>query len=412
MTTSNPVTLGPWKGMNNRLDSRSLPPDLFRNAVNVIFNDAGMVQFPGFGKTQVYSGTKIHSLYRSGDTTLFVENGVLKRLNSDYTATVLRSGMGHTKCFYASVGNLTYFCNQVVTGKYDALTGICSEWGTPTPPRQPDLSVSSTGCLYGGTYRIALTWIADGSESGTGLSKRITVPAGGGINLSNFPVPPSYVTHVCVYVSDVNGKDKFWQGDYPANTSYVHVGYSVLTIPLTTQFASPPRPKSILAEFNGRIYYKDGNKVYYTSTRNYGLQKANQYWTFDGEVKNIQALPPVLYIHTDNALFSVTGIDAEGSPPQLNRIKNYGATEGTSISSTDDELCYGFTDRGFVQYNANGSVVELNWKDVATPSFKNGCATLLEQDGSRYLLFAGTGGQQNPLADSAYNASELIRGSL
>jgi hypothetical protein len=151
--TLKPVSLKGWMGMNNRLSDRMLPPDKLRNAVNVRFADNGEVIFPGWAKTKIYSGTNVHSLYKNGATTLFVENGTLKLLNNDHTAAVLRTGMGDTKCFYTSIANVTYFCNQAVTGKFDALTGICSEWGTPSPPRQPDCSVSLTGGIYAGDYR-------------------------------------------------------------------------------------------------------------------------------------------------------------------------------------------------------------------------------------------------------------------
>jgi hypothetical protein len=57
-------------------------------------------------------------------------------------------------------------------------------------------------------------------------------------------------------------------------------------------------------------------------------------------------------------------------------------------------------------------VVELSYENNALPRFKQGCATLLEQDGTKYLLFSGTNGTQNPLADAVYNTAELARGAL
>jgi hypothetical protein len=414
--TLKPVSLKGWMGMNNRLSDRMLPTDKLRNAVNVRFADNGEVIFPGYGKTKIYSGTNVHSLYKNSATTLFVENGTLKLLNNDHTATVLRTSMGDTKCFFTSIANVTYFCNQAVTGKFDALTGICSEWGTPSPPRQPDCSVSLTGGIYAGDYRVAITWIGS-EESGTGMGRRIAIPDGGGIVVDNFPVPPSFVKKVAVYVSSVNGEELYWYGDYPANVQYVHIGRltpkGVLpTLLLMTQFGYPPRPQGTISQYQGRIYYKAGNRLYYTDIRRYGLQRANAYFTFDSDIKLILSIPPFLFVQTELGLASITGIDAEGSVPQYNLIKNYGAAANTEILAPDDQLAYGFTDYGFVQYNADGSVVELSYENNALPRFKQGCATLLEQDGTKYLLFSGTNGTQNPLADAVYNTAELARGSI
>ncbi len=413
---SKPVTIGPFKGINNRLADRMLPSGILRNAVNVVFDDAGLAHFPGWGKTKVYNGTNIHSL--CNHLPLFVENGTLKILNADYTATALRSGMGSSEVFYTTVGNITFFCNEAVTGKYDANTRTVSEWGVDRPSRQPDCAASQVGGLYAGDYRVAITWFgSDSVESGTGMGRRVTVPEGGGINVSNFPVPPAYVTKVGVYVSSVNGKDLYWYGDYIREINYVNIGRLTAqgvepAIALTTQFCYPPKPRKMISAFNGRIYYAQGNKVFYTNPHNYGLQKPLQYWMFEGEVLAIHSVPPMLFVQTDEALNSITAIDNGEAPPQFNRIKNYSGTPGVTVHGSDDASAYSYTDNGFIQCNNDGTVAELSFKDNALPSFSKGAITIVERNGTKYLVFSGTDGTQNPLADAAYNAAELIRGSL
>ncbi len=410
------ITLGGFKGMNNRASERALPSDKLRNCVNALIDNEGLIHSPGWGKTKVYNGTKVHSLYNH--VPLFVDNGVLKLLNDDYTATTLRTGMGDSKVFYTTVGQYTYFCNEVATGKYDALTRTVSEWGVDRPTRQPNCEASSIGGMYAGDYRVAITWLgSDGkTESGTGMGRRIAVPEGGGINLSNFPAAPAYVTKVAVYVSSVNGKDLYWYADYPANVDYVHIQHltpqGVLpSIPLTTQFAYKPRPQGQIAEFNGRIYYIVDNYLYYTTTRNYNLRRANERLPFDSKVLSIHSVPPFLYAHTEQSLNSITAIDAEGSAPQFNRIKNYACTPGT-VHGADDNLSYSYTDNGFISCSGDGSVQELSFTDNALPAFAKGAITIVEQYGTKFLIFSGTNGTQNPLADKAFNLAEIARGSL
>jgi hypothetical protein len=408
------ITLGPFiKGMNNKLSDRALPPDKLYNAINVLFDDAGLIHFPGWGKTKIYNGTNIHSL--SG--MLFVENGSLKILNRDNTATVLRSNIGNTPCFYTTIADTTYFCNQVTTGKFKG--GIVSEWGVDRPAHQPDCNVSSIGGMFAGNYRLALTFIgSDGIESGTGMGRRIAVPDGAGIRVDNIPAMPDYVTGFKIYVSSVNGKDMYWYGSYDKNISYVHIGRLnqdgvIPTIPCAVQFAYKPKPTSLICEHLGRVYMAQGNKLYYTEAHNPNLQKPFNYFEFDGDIKTLQSAPPFLFVHTDEALFSVTQIDTEGVPPQLNRIKNYSATFGASVHGKDDNLSFSYTDNGFIQVNGeDGSVSQLTYDENALPLFETGTIGLIEQDGTKYLIFSATDGVQNPLANAEYNTAELARLSL
>jgi len=227
-----------FSGMDNKARPEALPKDKLRNAVNVIFDDDGNIQFPRPGKTIRYAGN-CHSVYENKFNTLFVEDGALKRLNNDNTATSLLSTWGNSRTFYTIVGDIIYCSNDgYASGKVH--NGIASEWGTARPPRQPDCFPIATGDMYAGDYRVAITWIAD-EESGTGMGKRVTVQDGGGIRVTNLPVPPAYVTGFAIWVSSVNSKDMYLYGEYGIDIAEVHIGRltadGVLpTVPLTTQF--------------------------------------------------------------------------------------------------------------------------------------------------------------------------------
>ncbi len=406
----------PVNGMNNRVSIETLPQatedipwSKARNAVNCVFDDRGRIQFPRPGKTLKYAGD-CKWVYKGPNITLFVEDGVLKKLNSDNTATTVKTGVGDSRMSYTTVENTTYWANALISGKVSS-AGVASEWGVQRPSRQPDVSVLSTGGLHAGSYRVAITWIgSDGLESGAGPGARVEVPAGGGIHLTNFPVPPSYVTGVAVYVSSVNSKDFYLYGEYSASINDVVIFYKVCTIPLQTQFMFPPIPRAEIIAHYGRIYYVVGKRLYFTAPTKYGLQRKNSYWAFDSDIQVVATTPKVLFVGTQNQVVKITEIDGEG-PAIFETLKDYGAVRGSVAYDPNGVSAYFMTTHGIVAVSPEG-VDELNYKDVAIPFFTSGVTTITERDGVKLLTFIGQGGAQNPLADDEYNTSELARGSL
>jgi len=406
----------PVNGMNNKVSIETLPQPTedipwskARNAVNCIFDDRGRIQFPRPGKTLKYAGD-CSWVYKGPNITLFVEGGSLKRLNSDNTAAVVKSGVGDSRMSYTTVENLTYWANAVTSGKVTS-AGVASEWGVQRPPRQPDVAALSTGGLHAGSYRVAITWIgSDGLESGAGPSARVEVPAGGGIHVNNFPAPPSYATKVALYVSSVNSKDLYLYEEYPATVNDAVVFFKECTIPLRTQFMFPPLPRAEVLAHYGRIYYVVGKRLYYTLPANYGLQRKNSFWAFDSDIQVIASTPKVLFVGTLNRVVKITEIDGEG-PPVFETLKDYGAVKGSVAYDPNGVSAYFMTTHGLVAVSPEG-VEELTYKDVAIPFFTSGTTSVTERDGVKLLTFIGQGGTQNPLADDEYNTSELARGSL
>lgn len=403
-----------FSGMNNRAGPESLPGGTkeeparkLRNAINVQFDNAGKLLMPRAGKTLRYAGTAVHSLYVSAVMTLFVEDGELKQLNADNTATTLKSGMGHARVSYTAVGDTVYFANSITSGK--VRNGVASSWGTARPPRQPECIALASGEMLAGEYRVAITWIAD-EESGSGMGKRVTVGAGGGIRLTNFPVPPAEVTAIGVYVSSVNGKALYLYGEFPANSQEIYLERKLATIPLTTQFGFVPAPVGLVVAHYGRIYYSRGARLYATEQRRYGLQKANAYWLFDSDIQTVVSCPGILYIGTQCRIYKVMNIDGDGAP-LLEVLQDCGTTRGSECYDPDGVSGYFMSDRGFIKATPEG-LVELTHDQVAMPFFEVGAMTVIERDGLSYLVGAFQDGEQNNLANTAYNAGELARNSL
>jgi hypothetical protein len=403
-------------GMNNRAKITALPGPTrenpfgkYRNAENVVFDNAGQLVFPCPGKTLVYAGN-VSWVHEGKFVTVFLEDGILKRLNSDNTATTLKTGFGTALPAVTYAGDVMYISNGTGRGKVDR-NGNYYPWGTPRPPRNPDVTAVTYGGMYEGRYRVAITWIgAQGDESGCGNGKQVEVSEGGGIHLTNFPSPPSGVDKVAVHVTSVNGKDLYLYGEYDATLSDITLTRKDCTIPLMTQFSYVPMPEDIICFHYGRIYYPRGRYLYWTMTRRLGNQTVRSYWTFDSNVTLVVSVPGALYVGTEKRIWRVSNIDVDGAAAVMDIVKECGCDKATAVYD-DEKTAFFKTHRGYVRATSEG-LFELTFDDVAMPIFERGSTTLIDHDGSRYLVGVFQNGTQNELADAAYSAAELARGSL
>jgi len=370
-------------------------------------DDTGNIQIPRAGKTIQYTATGCHSFFKTSFISLFVENGTLKRLNDDNTAATLVTGMGDSRVSYTVVAETIYFSNELKTGQIK--NGAALEWGSERPPYQPTLSTFVGGMLYAGEYRVAITWIGQ-EESGTDNSALIAVNEGDGITLSNFPTPPAYVDMVGVYVSSLNGSDLYLYGEYRANVDNVSVIFKKSTIPLDTQFKFKPRPINTIVAHYGRIYYPLGDKLYRTDAHRYGLQSPGNYWQFDSNIQTVSSVPGAIYVGTEKRIYKITDIDGD-SAANVVQLKDYGTVKYSECYDPDKLMAYVMSDRGFLKLAPDG-IIEMSYDHVAIPFFDKGSMSLVEYDGTRYLVGSFTNGEQNPLANKDYNVAELARGSL
>ena len=70
----------------------------------------------GYPSAASYSGTAIHSLWAENDVCLFVQNGDLKSLSAAFSATTIKSGVGHARMNYVRPTSDIYLTNNSVIG--------------------------------------------------------------------------------------------------------------------------------------------------------------------------------------------------------------------------------------------------------------------------------------------------------
>jgi hypothetical protein len=414
-----------FKGINNRLDDTRLPmpskedPRLpLRNAINVDIGSDGQLIFPGWGTTRAYTATDAHSWYEYEDAYgygLFVDNGSLKRLNSDNTATTLDT-VQNLPMSYTVLGEQVYYSNGIDSGIYE--NGSVKPWGIPNPPRQPDATATPTGGLYAGEYRIAITWLVGSGdhylESGTYESESVTVAEGGGIRLTNFPTPPAEIDKVAVYVSSVNSEELYLYDkdydQYPAGVSEVAIVNYLCALPLESQFAVKPEPGVCLTVHNGGIFWIEGTRVHYTEPHSVHLYRAGNYFDLEHEVLALVSIKTgPLYVQSINGLYAISGIYSPEGPAAPAKVRTYNGCKLYNVAyHPDNNEAAIYTDAGFVRITGEG-VKDLNVNEFASPHFEIGTIAYQEMNGFMKLVFCGRNGEVSRSQHASYTAEETAR---
>lgn len=394
------IKLESFKGMDNRHRAESLPEGFLRDLINIDVDDGGKLSLR-LGSARLYAGDT-HSL----DGDFFVEGGDLKLLNSDFSATLLESGVGDKAMDYTTIDDTTYFSNGVMTGKVQGTE--VTRWGVQPPPVQPVATPVTTGGLFAGDYQYAITWKDyAGEESGTGNAGLVTVEEGGGIQLTKFVTPPTNIEKIAVYVTQHDSETLYLYAEYPRTLADVTISKGISDVPLTTQHGFPPEPCDIIQEHYGRIYLAKGNVVQFTEALIYGMVKPDNFLQFEADVNLIVSLPGMLYIVTDTDTHRFSNIDGEAFPVLVD-VKPYGGTKGTLSYDTTTKTAFWLSDKGIVAANSEG-ISELHYANVAISKFEKGATTIVEKDGVKKLVGSFQQGTASPLLDSKFKADEIMR---
>jgi hypothetical protein len=158
------ITFKNFKGINNVAEPINLELDELVEASNIDIDSDGRAKRRG-GYTKKYTPSdKVHSLWSNDRICLFIEGATLKRLNTDYTATIIRSNVSNLPMEYVDVNENVYYSNASVNGWIDSF-GSDNQFTTPTDNFK---AVPPTGQhieYYNGRIYIAKNetiWFTDG----------------------------------------------------------------------------------------------------------------------------------------------------------------------------------------------------------------------------------------------------------
>jgi hypothetical protein len=389
-----------FKGIRNTDSPERFATGELETAVNVDINNSGSI-LSREGLTTV-SATACHSLFSEGGATFLAQDINLKSVASDLTLTQLATLSNEDPISYARSGPTTYYSNGTDTGKIVGSTRY--NWGVEIPSQQPTATAVS-GDLPPGRYMFAITYRrSDGHESGTGLAGLIELPTGGGIFFSDIQSSTDpFVFDIIVYLSSPNGEVLYKAFVIPNGiTSAFYTSDSLdLTIPLTTQFAGPPPPGTIVREFNGGMYVVVDDMIYFSDAYQPELFRLDtNFLRLPHQVGMLECVNSGLYVATVDADDgAATWYFAGGRPDQMVpvRLFDYGVIAGTAVQTLASFLETNLegesrgeqaglaviwaTRHGICVGRDGGAAVNLTEVKYSMPSAESGAAYVKQADG-------------------------------
>lgn len=412
-----------FSGINNVDAHSTLQNGELTRGINIDIDAKGKITRRQ-GYTKRYNGTNIHSLWSNESITLFVEDGTLKQLNSDYSADSIRTGVSRFgKVYYEDINGDVYYSDGKVTGVVKT-DGSHAPMSTPIPTTRPVLT-STTGVLPAGRYGVVFTAVDSlGRESGATFSTYIDLADVGGINVQGLPVSHGEsVTHYNIYCTTANGAVFYLSSAVATGATY----YEINTLPSTghalrTQFMDMMPAGTHLCQHGGRLFVAKDNVLYFSQPFQYGLTNLfTDFIMMPSRILMVISVEDSLYISDESNIYLLTGTDINQSQMQMKA--HYPAIEGTAVKldqrvfgadgqnglvamwMSEAGLCAGLQGGSFRNLTETKYVPRVG--DLANAMFR-------QQDGkNQYIGVSRTrDGEQNRIYTSDVAVAEVIRNGV
>lgn len=373
------------KGVDNRAPDHDVPDGALRDAVNVDIRTSGKV-VSRKGVEQMLALPGAHSIYADDERMVWADADTLYMCREDLLPVeLLTNSLLSTRLSYVTVNGEIFFSNEYINGKITA-ADVYAPWGIAVPTSAPTGSGTTVETLDR-LYNVACTFVtATGEESGAGPHTSVLCGDTPTIRVSNLPQPTdSRVTHIRVYVTNIDGKVYYRQTDVPVGlTSVLLSGFFANGAPLRTQFNSPPPPGQLLTYLNGIIYIASGNTIWHTEPLNYNLaDNAGNFFMHSQRITLLTAVPDGLYVSSEHTYF-YSGVGTD----DVKRVEvlPYKAVEGAAMRVVDTTDVMWFSERGFVRATKGGQVKNLTEDQLAVPAYTTGAMGTDVTDGHQSVV--------------------------
>ena len=420
------VKLAPIIGVNNTAKEHSVPDGYVRAAENVDVDSSGKVsRRKGYQKRADLIGAR--SLYAVEDESFAVIAvgawlGVLKDNSIKFVAV----------CHPFNDVSSAQVLDDVVCSDGEQWVrvsddGAAAFW-TEQPDRQPTVTVVP-GSLTPGAYLIAATFVDEnGRESGCAGAVKVSVQAGGSLQLTNVPVAADASTKTNIYVSEPNGSSLYRVASVRTTATTIDTvtrGGKALD----TQFMSWLTPGDVVAYGHGRLVSAKANVMYFSEPMQTGLcNAAHSYVVFKDPVDMIVAVGTANY----GGWFVAAGKrtywldNADISKAQRSIAVPHGAVRGTCVLVDSDTLgiegigamttksAYWMADNGAFYVGAQGGIVSAapSKHFVGASGAENGASVVRSVDGTRQIVTTVRGGKQDSLSVSDTIAATEYRNGV
>jgi len=409
-----------FKGINNVDSAEDLEDDELRAAKNVDINAKfGLRRRSGF--TKKYSGTNCHSLFSNQKSTVFVEDGTLKLLNSDFTATSIRTGMSRFgRVAYEDIKGDIYFTDGNVTGIYSKDTLL--PMGIPVPALNPVL-VSSTGILPAGRYGVIFTSVNNaGLESGATYAEYIDLPEDSAITVTGIPATSADAAYLNVYATRDNGSTFYKHSSVNFGDASITIAAQPSGAICRMQFKDKMPAGHMLAFHQNRLFVAVDNVIYYSEAYNYGITDLTKnFIMLPSRVTLLAPEPQGIFVSAEgDKTYYISGSD----PEQFAMVEkaDYPAIENTQARVDQEMLGEGVGGEAWVWASKKGicsGIIGGSFRNItkgkyAIPTGAIGSAIFRQKDGiSQYLgIIHSDDNERNNLYTSDIATAEIRRNGV
>ncbi|QEL64779.1 hypothetical protein OTERR_13030 [Oryzomicrobium terrae] len=388
-----PIKLGPFKGINNRLPATQLVGEegaFLADAVNVDITAAGTLKRrAGFGLITPLPGA--HSLWGDEQAAFVADADTLHRIDPLTLAlTPLFTGLASARLSYARINDDVVWTDgdrvrRVTAAGQDRANWLDAPSTAPVPLRVP-----GGGSIPAGQYRFMVAWAeADGAESPGTYPVALDVQAGDAIQLTGLStVAPPEAAVLNIFMTEPNGAQF-----YLAASLLVSVLMPVFELrdlpalsraPTSWQRATLPGGQ-IIRGYNGRVLVARGAMLYYTEPYHRGLLDPTKgYIPFDADITLMEPCQNGVYVAAGDTTWWLQGADI--AQAEMMPVLPYGAVLGTGCTMPNSNDVWWYSPRGMVIGSQDGLAKNVQEANVITGGAGYGASVVREQGGMRTLI--------------------------
>lgn len=374
-----------WSGgANNRAPVDRIPKGQARRLVNLQPDRGGTLSLaPQFALDIPMAN--VRAMFELGGRLIVAAGSQLLSINPDTGAQSLLANLVATGPVAGAELNGRLYIRT--TDDRLSTDGMSVEpWGADNAMCQVEITA---GGLPGGVYKLAVTRMAGGHESGADVLM-VQLPDKSGLRITSGDAEP-----LAVYLSTHDGQTLYHCAELNGVCLLTSEPDGAGRQLVTGGFSGMPPVEQLVAA-GSMLVGAQGRLLYHTDPmRPHLVSQVEGFVGFEGEIALLAPIPgnPTgVYVNSANATYLLDGLGTN----QINRraLSDYGAVSGTYVRLPDGTVSW-FSRYGQVRATAAGELQLLHAENFVPRTASHGASALVERDGEQRVLTA--------LRDSQFN---------
>jgi len=390
---TDPIKLGPFKGINNRLPATQLVGEdgaFLADAVNVDVTNAGTLKRrAGVGLKTPLPGA--HSLWSDERAAFVADADTLHRIDLlTLAVTPVFTGLANARLSYARINDDVVWTDgsqvrRVTAAGLDRTNWLDAPATAPVPVR-----VAGGGSMPAGQYRFMVAWAeADGAESPGTYPAALDVQAGDAIQLAGLStVAPPEAAVLNIFMTEPNGAQFYLAASLPV--TLLMPTFELRDLPALsrapTSWQRAPLPGGqIIRGYNGRVLVARGATLYFTEPYHRGLLDPTKgYIPFDADITLMEPCQNGVYVAAGDTTWWLQGADI--AQAEMLPVLPYGAVLGTGCTMPNSNDVWWYSHRGMVIGSQEGLAKNVQEANVIADGAGYGVSVVRERDGMRTMI--------------------------